>query len=131
LLLEQELTKDEILELYLNVIEFGPGIYGVERAARHYFNSSARDLSLGQALYLASILPNPRQTHFGDDGRVSERWTEYLQRLMHIAHKIHRITDDELEEALADHVTFGVPYLSESENPYEPAPPPSTQDPAL
>ena len=58
--LEQELTKEQILELYFNVIELGPMIYGIGPAARHYFGATAADLSLGQALYVASILPNPR-----------------------------------------------------------------------
>lgn len=109
-LLEQELSKDEILELYLNVIEFGPGLYGIGPAARHYFNTTPSRLSLGQALYLASILPNPKIQHFGADGAVTAGWSNYLRKLMYIAVKIHRISDEELEEALREQVTFGVPY---------------------
>ncbi len=110
MLLEQELTKDQIMELYLNVIEFGPGIYGIGPAAHHYFDTSADRLSLGQSLYLASILPNPKIQHFGADGNVSAGWSGYLRKLMHIAHKIHRITDDELADGLTEQVAFGVPY---------------------
>jgi monofunctional biosynthetic peptidoglycan transglycosylase len=110
LLLEQELSKQEILELYLNVIELGPGIYGIGPAAQHYFNTSASRLSLGQALYLASILPNPRQQHFGAGGAVTPGWTNYLRKLMHIAVKIKRISEQELEDGLREQVTFGVPY---------------------
>jgi monofunctional biosynthetic peptidoglycan transglycosylase len=110
LLLEQELSKQEILELYLNVIELGPGIYGIGPAAQHYFNTSASRLSLGQALYLASILPNPRQQHFGAGGEVTPGWSSYLRKLMHIAVKIKRISEHELEDALREQVTFGVPY---------------------
>jgi hypothetical protein len=117
LLLEQELSKDEILELYLNVIEFGPGIYGVGRAAPYYFNTSAGQLSLGQALYLASILPNPKQSHFGADGHVTPGWSNYLRKLMHIAVKIRRITDEELEDAIREQVTFGVPYSPRAAEP--------------
>ena len=54
-LLEQQFQKKELMELYLNVIEFGPGIYGVGPAARHDRNESPSDLTLGQAFYLASI----------------------------------------------------------------------------
>ena len=61
LVLEQELSKKELMELYLNIVELGPGIYGVGPAADHYFNVPAKDLTLGQALYLASILPDPTQ----------------------------------------------------------------------
>ncbi len=110
MLLEQELTKDQILELYLNVVEFGPGIYGIGPAARHYFNTTAARLSLGQALYIASILPNPRLQHFGADGKVTPGWMAYLRKLMRIAYRIHRVTDDELDAGLAEDVTFGVPY---------------------
>jgi len=110
LLLEQELTKQEILELYLNVIELGPGIYGIGPAAQHYFNTSASRLSLGQALYLASILPNPKIQHFGAGGAVTPGWSSYLRKLMHIALKIKRIGEQELEDGLREQVTFGVPY---------------------
>lgn len=105
-LLEQELSKDQILELYLNVIEFGPGIYGIGPAAAYYFNSSAGQLSLGQSLYLASILPNPKRQYFGADGAVSAGWSNYLRKLMRIAAKIHRVSESELEEALGEQVWF-------------------------
>jgi len=106
LLLEQELSKHELMELYLNVIEFGPGIYGVREAAEYYFDETPRDLSLGQSLYLASILPNPDVQHFLPDGRVSPGWSRYLQKLMHVAKKIRRISDDELAAGLAEEIAF-------------------------
>lgn len=58
--LERNLSKRRILELYLNVIEWGDGIYGAEAAARHYFKKSAADLSPQEAALLAAIIPNPR-----------------------------------------------------------------------
>jgi len=57
--IEAELTKDEILELYLNHIYFGHGRYGVEEAARHYFGKSIRDVTLGEAALLAGIIKGP------------------------------------------------------------------------
>ena len=57
--LERELSKDRILELYLNVVEWGDGIFGAQAAARHYFGSSAAYLSKHQAAFLAAILPRP------------------------------------------------------------------------
>jgi membrane peptidoglycan carboxypeptidase len=107
-LLEQELSKSELMELYLNVIEFGPGIYGVGPAALYYFNTSPGDLSLGQALYLASVLPNPKQRHFTADGHVSEGWMGYLRKLMRIAWKIGRVTEEEYQQALEESLQFGV-----------------------
>jgi Transglycosylase len=108
LLLEQELSKRELMELYLNVIEYGPGIYGIGPAARYYFAKRASDLSLGQALYIASILPNPEHQHFDKDGRVSPAWTKYLQRLMVIAKKIGRVSDEQVAAGLAEQVAFHV-----------------------
>ncbi|HMJ13552.1 MAG TPA: biosynthetic peptidoglycan transglycosylase, partial [Polyangiaceae bacterium] len=109
-LLEQELTKEQMMELYLNVIEFAPGIYGVGPAAQYYFNTSPSQLSLGQALYMASILPNPKQQRFGADGQVTPGWMGYLRKLMYIGFKIRRVSEDELADALLEQVTFGVPY---------------------
>lgn len=109
LLLEQQLDKRRILELYLNVVELGPGLYGVGDAAQYYFATPPRALSLGQALYLASILPNPTSSRFAPDGKLKSGWRNYLHKLMHIAHKIRRIDDAELEAGLAEEVAFRVP----------------------
>lgn len=57
--LEQHLTKKRILELYLNVAEWGRGVYGAEAAARHHFNKPASDLTAEEAALLAAILPAP------------------------------------------------------------------------
>lgn len=59
--LERTLTKKRILELYLNVVEWGDGIFGAESAAAFYFQAHASDLSPGEAARLASILPMPRR----------------------------------------------------------------------
>lgn len=106
--LEQELTKDELMELYLNIVELGPMIYGIGPAAEHYFGTSSHDLSLGQALYLVSTLPNPKRQYFGPDGRVVDRWMNYLQRLMRTMLLRHRITERELADGLSEIVTFGM-----------------------
>ena len=57
--MERNLTKKRILELYLNVAEFGRGVYGVEAAARYYWGISASRLSAKQAIQLAAALPSP------------------------------------------------------------------------
>ncbi|MCS6873246.1 MAG: transglycosylase domain-containing protein [Pyrinomonadaceae bacterium] len=57
--LERELSKKRILELYLNVIEWGDGVYGAEAAARTYFKKSASDLTAAEAAYLAAMIPSP------------------------------------------------------------------------
>jgi membrane peptidoglycan carboxypeptidase len=107
--LEQELTKEQILELYLNVVEFGPMIYGIGPASRYYFNTPASELSLGQALYISSIMPNPKVSYFGAGGAVSQRRMSYLHKLMHIAFDRHRITDEELDDGLRETLVRGSP----------------------
>jgi membrane peptidoglycan carboxypeptidase len=57
--MEKRLTKDEILERYLNIAYYGEGAYGVEAAARHYFSTSAAKLTLSQAAMLAGLVQNP------------------------------------------------------------------------
>ena len=57
--LEEDLTKNRIFHLYLNVIEFGPGIFGVEAAARHYFGKSIGQLNLEEIVRLTAVIPKP------------------------------------------------------------------------
>ncbi|MEO7538565.1 MAG: biosynthetic peptidoglycan transglycosylase [Pyrinomonadaceae bacterium] len=57
--LERELSKKRILEIYLNVIEWGDGVYGAEAAARTYFKKSASDLTLDDAAFLSAMIPSP------------------------------------------------------------------------
>ncbi len=71
--LEQTLEKRRILELYLNVVEWGPGIYGIGEASRRYFEKSPAELTIGEAALLAVTLPSPLRSN---PGRV----TDYLQR---------------------------------------------------
>ncbi len=58
-LIELFWSKERIMEVYLNVIEMGPGVYGTEAAAQHYFNKSAAKLTRSEAASIAAILPNP------------------------------------------------------------------------
>jgi len=73
LMLETVLTKRRILEIYLNVIEWGDGVYGAEAAARYHFGTPAANLTPGQAARLAAMVPSPRSYSPGRD-------TAYLQR---------------------------------------------------
>ena len=70
--LEERMTKDAILTLYLNVVEFGPGIWGIRDAADAWFLKQPDQLSVREAAFLASILPAPRMWHqrITDSGRV-------------------------------------------------------------
>jgi len=70
LMLENMMSKRRILEIYLNVIEWGNGVFGAEAAARHYYKTSAAGLGPEQAAKLAAMVPNPRyyDTHRGARG---------------------------------------------------------------
>jgi monofunctional biosynthetic peptidoglycan transglycosylase len=74
---EPVLGKRRILELYLNVVEWGPGVYGAESACRYYYRTSARSIEREQAAQLAAILPLPlkrRPDHMnGYSGLILER----------------------------------------------------------
>jgi monofunctional biosynthetic peptidoglycan transglycosylase len=78
--LEASLSKQRILELYLNVIEWGEGIWGAEAAARRYFRKSAADLAPQDAALLAAAISNP---HLLDPGHPSARLRRRQQMIMH------------------------------------------------
>jgi len=74
-MLEQMMSKRRILEIYLNVIEWGNGVFGAEAAARHYYKTSASSLSAEQSAKLASMVPNPRYYDSHRNARGLERKT--------------------------------------------------------
>jgi len=80
--LEKKLEKRRILELYLNVAEFGRGIYGAEAAARHYYGKSTASLTERQAAELAASLPRPKTWHPGVTSRSYQRKVRAIQRRM-------------------------------------------------
>jgi hypothetical protein len=105
--LEQAFRKDDMMELYLNVIEFGPDVYGVTRAAEHYFGRKPEELNLPECFFLASIMPSPvRYGRLRDKGQVSESWMHHIQTLMEIAAKNGQVSRAELAEALSQPVVF-------------------------
>lgn len=80
--LEQVLSKNRILEIYLNVIEWGPHIYGAEAASRHYFKKSVSSLSSDESAFLASIIPSPvKWGHWPPGSFISRRTQMILTRI--------------------------------------------------
>jgi monofunctional biosynthetic peptidoglycan transglycosylase len=98
--LENELSKKRILELYLNLIEWGNGVYGAEAAARFYFGCPAASLSLAQAIRLASILPNPHRFSAlrSDSGRMNRKRRVIAARML----KRRWINQPAYDQALAE-----------------------------
>jgi hypothetical protein len=108
--LEQSLAKNDILELYLNVIEFGPNLYGIGPAAWHYFGRPASDLDPLEATFLVSILPAPvRRSSMWDAGALSAYYADYMKTLLREEHKRGKIDDQELDAALAETLVFHKP----------------------
>jgi monofunctional biosynthetic peptidoglycan transglycosylase len=81
-MLEAVLEKRRILEIYLNVAEWGEGVFGIEAAARHYYGVSAKQLSAEQSAWLASILPAPKRFDKNRDGAFIRSKAEVIQARM-------------------------------------------------
>jgi len=105
--LEQTFSKDEIMELYLNVIEFGPAVYGITAAAEYYFGRTPAELDLAECLFLSTLLPAPlRYAPMREGERPSEGWLRTLRSLMEVERKRGLITDAELSEGESEEVLF-------------------------
>jgi len=104
---EQSLSKQRIMELYLNVIEFGPGVYGITRAASHYFAKAPADLTPPEAAYLALMLPSPvrRHVHYCE-GAPSPAFQAKLKRLLAIMHGRGRLDPETFEQWKEEGVVF-------------------------
>lgn len=89
--LERALSKQRILELYLNVVEFGPGIYGAEAAARRYFRKAASDLTAHEAAQLAASLPRPATWHPGSASRGYARRVATIERRVEKARHLAKL----------------------------------------
>ncbi|MEK9160914.1 MAG: PBP1A family penicillin-binding protein [Patescibacteria group bacterium] len=102
--LEQRFTKDEILELYLNNAPFGGTLYGVESASRAFFGKASKDLTTGEAAYLAALPQSPtRYSPYGNNREGLEtRKNLVLERMK----KVGYLTEEEYQAALAEVVTF-------------------------
>lgn len=88
--LERALGKRRILELYLNVVEFGPGVFGAEAASRRYFGKPASDLGDDEAAQLAAGLPNPTAWHPGAGSRAYQRRVATIRERMDRAGFLNR-----------------------------------------
>ncbi|MCF8088307.1 MAG: PBP1A family penicillin-binding protein [Desulfotignum sp.] len=101
--LEQHLTKDQILAIYLNEIYFGAGAYGIEAAARTYFNCHARDLTLAQAALLAGLPKSPSRLNPYQAPEMAAARQQYVLERMLTEQFISR---DQFEVAAADPLLY-------------------------
>lgn len=108
--LEQTWDKDEMLELYFNVVEFGPDVYGITKAADYYFGRKPEELNLAECMFLASVLPAPlRIGKFREKGDLPPHQRKTLDTLMRIALKTGKVSPSELAEGLGASLTFVKP----------------------
>jgi monofunctional glycosyltransferase len=93
-MMEAALPKERILEIYLNIAQFGRGVYGVEAAARHFFHKHASTLTAPESALLAVVLPNPRQLRVDAPSRyvLAQRdWTLRQMANLGGAAYLHRV----------------------------------------
>lgn len=104
---EQALSKQRIMELYLNVIEFGPGVYGVTNASRHYFGKHPSELTSLEAAMLATMLPSPvrRHVHYCN-GALDERFDAKVRHVHDLMLERGRITVEEHDIYAASGIRF-------------------------
>ncbi len=108
--LEQAVGKNGILELYLNVIEFGPNLYGIGPASWHYFGRPPSELDPLEATFLISLLPSPVKKHgMYERGSIGPGYLAYLRMLLKAEHARGRLDDDELAAALDHELVFHKP----------------------
>ncbi len=86
-LVEAVWSKRRIMEVYLNIVEWAPGVYGADAAARHWFGKPVAELSPREAALLAAILPSPRQWKANPPGRYVNARAGILQRRMEIVRR--------------------------------------------
>ena len=96
--LERHLDKNRILELYLNIIEWGPGVYGIEEAGWHYFRKPPADLNFFECVMLAAIIPSPQRYN---PCCHPERALERYKTVLSLMHTSKLITADQYKIACA------------------------------
>src|SRR5688572_20942938 len=98
---EETLEKERIFEIYVNVIEFGPGIYGIGPAARHYFGKHPRDINPVEAAFFSSILPSPKKRHLQYcDGELNRFGDAKVGRIVAKMRERNHLTEEEYQLAL-------------------------------
>jgi hypothetical protein len=110
LLLEATLDKRRILEIYLNVIEWGPGLYGLRPASRRYFGVEPRELGLKQMAFLVALIPGPRkyQRSFAS-GTLSPGFRPLVDHLLAKLRSVDAISEEEYQSALAEELVVRPP----------------------
>lgn len=100
--IEHALEKEEILELYLNVIEYGRSVYGITHAAQHFFGRTPSELSVAEATFFATILPSPKRYYEAfERGALSSRMRRRIENFLRHLESRGRIDHAALNDGLA------------------------------
>ncbi len=103
--MEQELTKGRILELYLNVVELGPMVYGIGHGARYYFDKPADSLTPRECAFLAAMLPGPQKVY--NPYRHLDRVLKRSDMVLRLLREKGVLTEREYRQALAETPNIG------------------------
>jgi monofunctional glycosyltransferase len=98
--MEQELTKGRILELYLNIVELGPMVYGIGHGARYYFDKPAGSLTPRECAFLAAMLPGPQKVY--NPYRHMDRVLKRSNMVLRLLREEGVLTESEYRQALAE-----------------------------
>ena len=114
--IEERYTKDEILEMYLNAVFFGNNSFGIEQAARNYFNKEPLDLTLAESAMLVGLLPAPSAYSpiTGDAEKGVARQAEVLKRMV----REEMITEEQRTAALTEELTYQPPAIIKNDAPH-------------
>ncbi|MDQ3264748.1 MAG: transglycosylase domain-containing protein [Myxococcota bacterium] len=107
LALEVSVPKERLLEIYLNLIEWGPNLYGLGEAAPHYFGVQAPALSPRQAVFLATIIPNPNRYYgYYLKGELTPHWEERVRTLLTKLRDAGHLDEARYQAALVERLVF-------------------------
>ena len=105
--LDATLSKERLLEIYLNIIEWAPGIFGISHAAEYYFGKDPLELTPLESAYLASVIPGPSKYHYQFlTKNISENWYKSLFRILGIMNETGHLSQSEYFEALDQTLVF-------------------------
>jgi len=94
-LLEQEFDKDELIAIYINLVEFGPDIYGIQEATRHYFDKEPSELTAPEVAWIVRLLPGPRIFYpMFQKGRLTRGHTNSINRLLRLLVKKGHLAEE-------------------------------------
>ncbi len=108
--LDAALSKERLLEIYFNIIEWAPGIFGISQAAYYYFGKQPYQLTPLESAYLASVIPGPAKYHYMFLSKnVTENWYKSLYRILSIMNETGHLSTDDYFEALEQSIVFREP----------------------